>query len=384
MTSKMTSKTEPMHTLHPFERLTPSEVVDALSALGLEPDGRITSLSSYENRVYACPQEDGQETLVAKFYRPGRWTREQIQEEHDFALELLREEVPMVAPWVLHGQTLHPLCLTKPSGDEALRDHQGRAFAEDPKSDQKRAVTEAQATPPAHEVDFWFSVSPSRGGRMPELDDFEVLEGLGRFIARLHSVGQAKSFLTRPHLNVQSHGWAPRDFLLNQFEIAPSFKSEWSGLSQTALEAVEKAFDVEVQSIRLHGDCHPGNVLWTPLDKDGQGGPHFVDLDDARMGPAVQDLWMLMGGQRQEQTASLGALLEGYESVRAFDRRELALIEPLRTLRMIHYSAWLAQRTEDPAFARHFSWFASDQYWHEQVMALSEQIQRMQEPLLFV
>ncbi len=353
----------PMQSLHPFARLTPHHVMDAVCGLGLALDGRITSLSSYENRVYSLPQEDDQATVVAKFYRPTRWSFAQIQEEHAFAAELMAHEVPMVAPLVLKGETLHGVLVSALSS-EALRVKDG---------DSHEA-----------ELNFWFSVSPARGGRIPELDDFEVLAWLGRFIARLHAVGQAKEFVTRPVIDVQTHGWGPRDFLLNDFEITPQYKRQWSELTQEALERVEKAFAFDYQKIRLHGDCHAGNILWTPLDKEGLGGPHFVDLDDARMGPAIQDLWMLSGGSRQEQHSSLSALLEGYESVRTFDRRELALIEPLRTLRMIHYSAWLAQRTGDPAFERHFSWFASEQYWQEQLLALKDQMDRMQEPLLFV
>lgn len=378
-----------MKTPHPFDRLSPFHVVDAVSALGLEPDGRINSLSSYENRVYALPQEEGAPTLVAKFYRPGRWSRDQIQEEHDFARALLEEEVPMVAPWVLGGQTLHALSLGPQDLDEeaaleGVFPRPSDQSAEADRSSKTIDFSKPELTSAAQGADFWFSVSPSRGGRMPELDDLEVLEWLGRFIARLHAVGQVKPFTTRPTLDVSSHGWGPRDYLLDAFEIAPAFKGEWAQVTQQALALVEKAFDFDHESIRLHGDCHAGNILWTPLDKNGQGGPHFVDLDDARMGPAVQDLWMLMGAGRQEQTLTLSALLEGYEQVREFDRRELALIEPLRTLRMIHYSAWLAQRTGDPAFERHFSWFGGEAYWHEQVIALADQIERMQEPTLVV
>lgn len=372
-----------MRAPHPFDRLSPVHIVDAVSALGLEPDGRISSLSSYENRVYALPQEDAKPTVVAKFYRPQRWRKVQIQEEHDFAKELLEAEVPMVAPMVLKGRTLHALELTSsasttpnPTKPEERKEHA--------QSHQEEKAHSASESSELERADFWFSVSPARGGRMPELDDLEVMEWLGRFIARLHAVGQVRPFQTRPHLDVQTHGWTPRDYLLHEFDISLPYKKEWERLTQQALEMVQKAFDFEPESIRLHGDCHAGNILWTPLDKDLQGGPHFVDLDDARMGPAVQDLWMLIGSTRQEQTLNLSALLEGYEQVRRFDRQEIALIEPLRTLRMIHYSAWLAQRQGDPAFERHFSWFASEHYWQEQVLALSEQIERMQEPVLYV
>eukprot|EP01030_Chromulinospumella_sphaerica_P000807 gene807-789_t len=297
---------------HPYARLTPDQVLDALASVGLYGDGRLMALSSYENRVYQATLEDGQR-VVAKFYRPGRWSEAQILEEHAFAAELMAAEVPVVGPLVLNGATLHQ--------------HEG----------------------------FAFSVSPWRGGRQPELDDFEVLEWIGRFLARIHTVGAAQPFAHRPTLDLATFGTASRDWLLMN-EIIP----------------------LDMQ-IRLHGDCHPGNILWTPLDEWGRGGPHFVDLDDARMGPAVQDLWMLLSGDRRQRTHQLGALIDGYEQFRSFDRRELALIEPLRTLRLIHYSAWLARRWQDPIFPANFPWFGSSDYWRGQVDMLIEQIEAMQE-----
>ena len=335
--------------LHPFATLTPDVVLDALASVGLYGDGRLMALSSYENRVYQVTLEDG-ERVVAKFYRPGRWSEAQILEEHAFAAELMAAEVPAVGPLVLAGRTLHPF------------------------------------------GGFQFSVSPWRGGRQPELDDFEVLEWIGRFLARIHTVGAARPFTHRPALDWQSFGAEPRDWLLQHELIPLDMHSAWRDACKTALDLIASSalqesaggqFLLKDATLpRLHGDCHPGNLLWTPLDEWGRGGPHFVDLDDARMGPAVQDLWMLLSGNRRQRTHQLGALIDGYEQFRTFDRRELALIEPLRTLRLIHYSAWLARRWEDPIFPINFPWFGSSDYWRGQVDMLHEQIEAMgEEPL---
>ena len=342
---------------HPFDRLTPDVVVDALAAVGLMADGRLMALNSYENRVYLAhlergtPLADVHPAVVLKFYRPGRWSSAQIAEEHAFAAELMAAEVPVVGPLPLNGRTLH--------------EFDGYAF----------------------------SVSPRRGGRAPELDDPEALEAIGRFLARLHGVGAAAPFAHRPAINAQTYGHAPRDWLLAQGAVAPEVRSEWAELSENAIQIAAASasptsdgghFDSDINPIatlRLHGDCHPGNILWTPLDVPG-GGPHFVDLDDCRSGPAVQDLWMLLSGERHDQQRQLGALLDGYEQLREFDRRELALIEPLRTLRLIHYSAWLAQRWDDPAFPAAFPWFGTADYWRGQVHMLTEQIEAMQSPPL--
>ncbi|QEA13515.1 serine/threonine protein kinase [Comamonas flocculans] len=333
---------------HAYAALTPDVVLDALAACGLQGDGRLMALGSYENRVYQVGLDDGSR-VVAKFYRPGRWSAAQIGEEHAFAGELAAAEVPMVAPLALAGQTLHQ--------------HAG----------------------------FAFSVSPWRGGRMPELDDFEVLEWLGRFIARLHLVGERRPFTQRPRLDLQSFALEPRDWLLAHEAVAPEVRGAWREVVEEAIEeiaagaggtGVAARFGLQdAQLLRVHGDCHPGNVLWTPVE-EAEGGPHFVDLDDARMGPAVQDLWMLLSGERRQRTLQLSALLDGYEQVRAFDRRELALIEPLRTLRLIHYSAWLARRWGDPTFPIHFPWFGSGDYWRGQVALLREQVQALREPPL--
>jgi Ser/Thr protein kinase RdoA (MazF antagonist) len=333
-----------MPSTHPYETLTPDTVLDALASAGLHGDGRMMALSSYENRVYQVALEApvaGCEQVVAKFYRPGRWSDEAIREEHAFALELAAAEVPAVAPLVLEGGTLH------------------------------------------HHGGFAFSVCPRRGGRAPELDDEEVLEWIGRFLARIHTVGATAPFAHRPLLDLASFGAEPRSWLLDHGLIPMDVEGDWRRACDTALAAVAEGlggaqgYAPQFQLLRLHGDCHPGNILWTP-----DQGPHFVDLDDARTGPAVQDLWMLLSGERTQRQRQLGALLDGYEQFRDFDRRELALIEPLRTLRLIHYSAWLARRWDDPAFPAAFPWFGSSDYWKGQVQMLEEQLEAMAEPPL--
>jgi Ser/Thr protein kinase RdoA (MazF antagonist) len=332
---------DPKGKLHPYDALTPDVVLDALSDLDLPVDGRLMALSSYENRVYQVMLDDDQ-ALVAKFYRPERWTDAQIQEEHNFAKELMTAEVPVVGPLVLHGQTLH----------------RAQGFA--------------------------FSVSPRRGGRFPELDDADVLEWIGRFIARIHNVGAQAKFQCRPDLTVASLGEASRDWLLSEQFLPLDQQSTWLHHCNQALALAQGIFDAHpCANIRLHGDCHPGNILWTPADLPN-GGPHFVDLDDARMGPAIQDLWMLLSGDRAQRTQQLSMLLGGYEQMRELNRSELPLIEPLRTLRLIHYSAWLARRKDDPAFVQNFSWFGSSDYWAGQVHMLIEQCEAMQEEPLNV
>jgi len=329
---------------HPYESLTPDVVLDALAGLGLYGDGRLMALNSYENRVYQAYLEEGR-AVVLKFYRPGRWSDAQIAEEHRFSTELAAAEVPAVAPLALEGGTLH------------------------------------------HHGGFAFSVSPYRGGRQPELDDFEVLEWVGRFLARIHTVGAARPFVERPALDLQSFGLASRDWLLEHEMIPLDVQRDWEkacseAFEMIALTALGADTYTELQKLRLHGDVHPGNILWTPTDRP-EGGPHFVDLDDTRTGFAVQDLWMLLSGDRAQRTAQLGGLLDGYEQFRSFDRRELALIEPLRTLRQIHYSAWLARRWRDPIFPINFPWFGSSDYWKEQIQMLQDQCEAMAEEPLY-
>jgi Ser/Thr protein kinase RdoA (MazF antagonist) len=340
---------------HPFEVLTPDLVMDAMASIGLFCDGRLQALSSYENRVYQLALEDGT-LVVAKFYRPERWSDAQILEEHAFAAELMAAEVPVIGPLSVQGATLH------------------------------------------HFGGFAFSVSQRRGGRAPELDDGEVLEWIGRFLARIHTVGAARPFQARPALTLQTFGTESHDWLLAHHAVPLDVQSLWSKTCQEALALIaghacltrpagaDDPDDRAIRRLRLHGDCHPGNILWTPADVPAAAGPgpHFVDLDDARTGPAVQDMWMLLSGERVQRTRQLGLLVDGYEQFREFDRRELALIEPLRTLRLIHYSAWLARRWDDPAFPINFPWFGSSDYWKGQVQMLQDQIEAMQEDPLVV
>jgi Ser/Thr protein kinase RdoA (MazF antagonist) len=318
----------------PYDGLTPDAVLDALDAVGLRGDGRLLALNSYENRVYQVSLEDDSQ-VVAKFYRPARWSDAQILEEHAFSLELAAREIPVVAPKQLGGRTLF--------------EHAG----------------------------FRFAVFPRRGGRTPELEQKEVLEWIGRFLGRIHLVGAAQPFVERPTLDNDSFGEEPREWLLESGMVPKDLEEVWLGVVDEVLDKVEPYFD-DVRNIRLHGDCHAGNILWTP------DGPHFVDLDDARMGPAVQDLWMLLAGDRETATRQLRWLLDGYERFHGFDRAELRLIEPLRALRLLHYSYWLARRWEDPAFPAAFPWFGTQRYWQDRILELREQTSAMDEPPLSV
>ena len=319
----------------PYAGLTPDCVLDALDSVGFRGDGRMIALNSYENRVYQIWREDAA-PVVAKFYRPARWSDDQILEEHALVAELAEHEVPAVPPIAVDGSTLFEF-----SG-------------------------------------FRFAVFERHGGRAPELDRPATLEQLGRFIARLHTVGAMGRFVHRPALTVESFGDESREYLLANAFIPEDLRDAWTAAADLALQQVRRirATVGETATLRLHGDCHGGNVLWT------DDGPHFVDFDDARTGPAVQDLWMLLSGDRAAMEEQLGVLLRGYESFRDFDRRELALIEALRTLRLLHYSAWLARRWNDPAFPAAFPWFNTQRYWQDRILELREQIALMDEPPL--
>ena len=322
----------------PYGRLTPDVVLNAIDSTGLATDGHQLALNSYENRVFQVGLEDGS-FVVAKFYRPGRWSDVQILEEHAFIAELAEREIPAVPALSIAGNTLHSF------------------------------------------EGFRFAIFSRSGGRAPNMDDSSVREWLGRFLGRIHAVGRVKSYIDRPALDIATFGVEPRLYLLEGDWLPLELKSVYAGVSQQALDLIAIQYDRGAHhSLRLHGDCHEGNVLWT--DSINNVGPHFVDFDDSRMGPAVQDFWMLLGAGRAEQTERLADLLEGYEDFAEFDRRELALIEPLRTLRLLHYSAWIARRWDDPAFPAAFPWFNTQRYWEDRILELREQIAAMQEEVL--
>ncbi|GBG12965.1 nitrogen assimilation regulatory protein NtrX [Novimethylophilus kurashikiensis] len=322
---------------HPFAALTPDFILDALDSINLRSDGRLLALNSYENRVYQVGMEEGS-PLVAKFYRPERWSDAAILEEHAFVAELDAQEIPVVP-----------------------------------------AIVDAAGIGLHHYQGFRFSVFPRRGGRAPELDNPDTLEWLGRFIGRIHAVGAHTSYQARPVLDVESFGVEPSQYLISGGWIPPELQAVYEGVVAQALDGVRRCFDRagDFDVLRLHGDCHVGNVLW--LDGEGERGPHFVDFDDSRMGPAVQDLWMLLSGDRSEMTRQLSDVLAGYEDFMEFDTRELHLVEALRTLRLIHYSAWLARRWSDPAFPAAFPWFNTQRYWQDRILELREQIALMDE-----
>jgi Ser/Thr protein kinase RdoA (MazF antagonist) len=322
--------------LHPFARLDPLQVLDAIESVGLRGDGRLLALNSYENRVYRVGRDEGP-PVVVKFYRPGRWSDAAILEEHGFVAELAEREVPVVPARVLNGRTLHEF------------------------------------------GGFRFAVFPSRGGRAPELCDPSTLEWIGRFIGRIHATGATTAYRERPAINIDTFGREPRDWLLAHGFIPADLLAAYSSVVNQALEGVARCYERagEVTPLRLHGDCHSGNVLWT------NDGPHFVDFDDSRMGPAVQDLWMLLSGERSEMVRQLADVLDGYEDFADFDPRQLYLVEAMRTLRLIHYSAWLAMRWDDPAFPAAFPWFNTPRYWQDRILELREQIALMDEPPLW-
>lgn len=317
----------------PYQDLTPDVILAAVESSGRQCDGRLLALNSFENRVYQVGIEDSM-PLVAKFYRPGRWSDAAILEEHAFTRELAEQEIPVVAPLAdAHARTLWQ--------------HAGYRFA----------------------------LFPRQGGRAPDLERAETLEWLGRFIGRIHAVGAAGKFAHRPRIDIETLGRAPREFILRSDFLAPELAPRYREVTELLLAAVTRAFERagDFLNIRLHGDCHPGNVLWT------DHGPHFVDLDDCATGPAIQDLWMLLSGTRAEMEQQLGHVLEGYRQFATFNPAELWLVEALRALRMLHYAAWIARRWSDPAFPRAFPWFNAPRYWEEHIQSLREQLPLLDE-----
>ncbi|MEY3007433.1 MAG: hypothetical protein RI942_1775 [Pseudomonadota bacterium] len=321
--------------IHPYSTLSPERILDAIEARGYRCDGRINALNSYENRVFQVGIEDAP-PLIAKFYRPERWSLEQIREEHTFCAELIEAEWPVVAP------------LIGSDGQSCYEDN-----------------------------GFIFSLFTRFGGRAPEPSNLDTIELLGRSLGRLHAVGARAPFAYRPAINLRSYGEESRAFLLANDAIPSTLVDAYDTLTRDLLKLIQLRFaDCPYTPIRIHADCHLGNILW----RDDRAV--FVDFDDCRMGPAVQDLWMLLSGDREEQTQQLEALLEGYEMFFDFDDRELSLIESLRTLRMMHHAAWLARRWSDPAFPVAFPWFNTERYWGEHILELREQLSALAEPPL--
>ena len=318
---------------HPFEKLTPDFIMDAIESKGYLCDGRNLALNSYENRVYQIGIEDAT-PIIAKFYRPGRWSDQQILEEHDFSEELAAQEIPIVC---------------------AMKDAQGQTLH--------------------HYQDFRFTLFERKGGHAPELDYRDNLLILGRLLGRMHLVGARKKFQHRPELNIQNFGYDSFEFISEHF-ISPELKLAYDSLCRDIFKVMEQVIERAgaVNRIRVHGDCHVGNMLWRD-DK-----PHFVDFDDARMAPAVQDIWMLLSGSREQQGVQLNRILDGYFEFNDFDMRELHLIEVFRTLRIMHYAAWLARRWSDPAFPHNFPWFNTARYWEDHILELREQFSALNEP----
>jgi Ser/Thr protein kinase RdoA (MazF antagonist) len=318
--------------LAPFTDLSPDRLLEAVETVGVESDSRLFELNSYENRVYLVGLASGG-SCIAKFYRTGRWTDAQILEEHVFSAELAAADLVVSAPMMLNGATLHTL------------------------------------------ADLRFAVFPKLAGRAPELDGADSLELLGRALGRLHAVGATEPFAHRPRLSVERLGWQARDSLLNSPVVEGVLDSalidRYAEVSAALLEKVEVSLDRygPLSPIRLHGDCHLGNILWSDT------GPVFVDLDDCMTGPRIQDLWMLLAGSPDEQEGQWQALMRGYRQFHHIDESERDLIEPLRSLRMIHHSAWIAQRWDDPAFPRAFPWFTSGRFWQEHLSDLWQQVE---------
>lgn len=315
-----------------FSSLMPETIIDGLESAGFSVASGLLALNSYENRVYQF-HDDDRVKYVTKFYRPHRWSVDHIQEEHDFAIELEQHEVPMVAPLVRDGKSVF------------------------------------------HFKGFDFAVFPCRGGRIFEVDNLDQLEWMGRFVGRIHAVASTTNFKHRPAINTQESLFDAREILANQAEISSSLETPFFTILDQVISIAKQQYKPKNQ-IRLHGDCHAGNILWT------DAGPHFVDLDDCRTGPAIQDLWMMLSGDRQNKLLQLDTLLNGYEEFFSFEHSELTLIESLRSMRLINYMAWLTKRWQDPAFPRNFPWFNTEKYWEQQILMLKEQFSVLQEPTL--
>ncbi|MEH0690013.1 serine/threonine protein kinase [Vibrio cholerae] len=327
----MTQQTPSTHAFN-FDALTPDFMWYALESIGIRAESGFLPLNSYENRVYQFSDEERQRYVV-KFYRPERWSAEQIQEEHDFTQEMVEAEIPVAPPLTINGATLH------------------------------------------HYQGYRFALFASVGGRQFEVDNVEQLEGVGRYLGRIHSIGAKQAFVHRPSMSLEEYLYQPRALLQNSDFIPLHLENAFFNDLDLLIASLEAQWDNSYTPIRLHGDCHPGNILW-------RDGPMFVDLDDARNGPSVQDLWMLLSGERSDKLMQLDIILEAYQEFHDFNVNELKLIEPLRGLRMVHYMAWLAKRWQDPAFPLAFPWFNDAKYWENQVLGFKEQISALSEPPL--
>ena len=324
-------------TAHAYEALTPDCIIDAVESQGFVSDARILGLNSYENRVYQVGIEDGS-PVIAKFYRPGRWTDAQIIEEHQYTRYLADLEIPVVAP-----------------------------------------IANADGATLFTHANFRFALYPRQGGHAPELDQWGNLTVIGRFLGRVHAASAGQLFEYRPAISIASYGSDSVAYLLENQFLPAELEQAYQSLCNDLVSRIERRFtDTYYTAIRLHGDCHAGNILWR------DDSPHFVDFDDARNGPAVQDLWMLLSGEREQQTVQLQKLLTGYRQFCDFNRAELNLIESLRTLRIMQYAAWLARRWDDPAFPMNFPWFNTQRYWSNHILELREQLALLDEPPLQV
>lgn len=320
---------------HPYDRLSPDTILNAVDSQGFESDGSYTALNSYENRVLQIGLNDAA-PVVTKFYRPQRWSDQAILEDHQFSLTLKTAEIPVVAP-------------LQNSKKETLFEFEG----------------------------FRFAVFPKQGGRTPNLENRENLSWIGRFLGRIHQVSKHMPFQHRQNLFADSVTENNTDWILNSPFIPPEYRSIYQAMTSALIEKITDAFNrVAPKMISIHGDVHAGNILWT------EEGPHFVDMDDCQTGPAVQDFWMLLSGDEAEMAQQLSSIIQGYSVFCDFDLRELQLIEALRSMRLINYTVWLAKRWDDPAFIKAFTWFDTHAYWHEHVTILEQQLARFELPTM--